>query len=120
MSYLPYLAAAEKTKLSPRARELATQIEKVIQDFQRSYPDTPPGDVQQALTALSGDSSRVPASRNILAMTLAGGIAALVGVVFFLRESGEGGMALPSGAMLWIVAGLISAVGLVAIAARQR
>jgi len=120
MSYLPYLAAAEKTKLSPRARELVTQIEKVIQDFQRSYPDTPPGDVQQALTALSGDSSRVPASRNALAMTMAGGIAALVGVVFFLRESGEGGMALPSGAMLWIVVGLISAVGLVAIAARQR
>ena len=120
MSYLPYLAAAEKTKLSPRARELATQIEKVIQDFERSYPDTPPGDVQQALTALSGDSSRVPASRNVLAMTLAGGIAALVGVLFFMQESGEGGMALPSGAMLWIVVGLIAVVGIAAVSARQR
>jgi len=120
MSYLPYLAAAEKTKLSPRARELATHIEKAIQDFQRSYPDTPPEDVQQALTALSGDSSRVPASRKVMAMTLAGGIAALVGVLFFLQESGEGGLTLPSGAMLWIVVSLIAIVGIAAVAARQR
>ena len=120
MSYLPYLAPSEKTKLSPRARELATQIEKVIQEFQRSYPDTPPGDVQQALTALSGDSNRAPAPRNVLVMTLAGGIAALVGVLFFLRESGEGGMALPPGAMLWIVMGLVVVVGIGAVAARQR
>ena len=102
MSYLPYLVPSEKTKLSPRARELATQIEKAIQEFQRSYPDTP------------------PASRNVLVMTLAGGIAALVGVLFFLRESGEGGMALPPGAMLWIVMGLVVVVGIGAVAARQR
>ncbi len=120
MSYLPYLAMGEKTKLSPRARELATQIEKAIQEFQRSYPDTPPGDVQEALNALSGDSNRAPASRNVLAVTLAGGIAAVVGVLFFLGESGEGGTALPSGAMLWIVVGLIVVVGIGAVAARQR
>jgi len=120
MSYLPYLAAAEKTKLSPRARELSTQIEKVIQDFQRSYPDTPPGDVQQALNALAGDSARAPAPRNLLAMTLAGGIAALVGVLVFMGESGEGGLALPSGATLWMVVALIVGVGLAAVAARRR
>ena len=120
MSYLPYLAATEKTKLSPRARELSTQIEKVIQDFQRSYPDTPPGDVQQALNALSGDSNRAPASRNVLAMTVAGGIAALAGVLFFMGESGEGGMAMPEGAMLWIVVGLICVVAIGAVVARQR
>jgi len=119
MSYLPYLASAEKTKLSPRARELSTQIEKVIQDFQRSYPDTPPGDVQQALNALAGDPGRSPASRSVLAMTLAGGIAALVGVLVFTGESGEGGLALPSGAMLWMVVALIVGVGLAAVAARR-
>jgi hypothetical protein len=117
MSYLPYLAPSEKTKLSPRARELATQIEKVIQEFQRSYPDTPSGDVQQALTALTGDSNRPPASRNVLVMTLAGGIAALVGVLFFLRESGGGAPALPADSMLWIVA---SVIGLIAVAAVVR
>jgi hypothetical protein len=51
---------------------------------------------------------------------LAGGIAALVGVLFFLQESGEGGMALPSGSMVWIVVGLIAVVGIAAAAARQR
>ena len=119
MSYLPYLAAAEKTKLSPRARELATQIEKVIQEFQRSYPDTPPGDVEQALTALSGDSNRAPASRNVLVMTLAGGIAALVGVLFFLRESGGEAPALPADSMLWIVVSVIVLVAMVAMVRRR-
>ncbi|MBT8477576.1 MAG: hypothetical protein KJO06_01570 [Gemmatimonadetes bacterium] len=62
----------------------------------------------------------MPATRNALAMTVAGGIAALVGVLFFLGESGEGGMALPQGAMLWIVVALIVSVGLAAVAARRR
>ena len=119
MSYLPYMAAAEKTKLSPRARELSTQLEKVIQDFQRSYPDTPRADVQKALNALAGDPGRAPASRSVLAMTVAGGIAALVGVMVFMGESGEGGMTLPSGAMLWLVFALIVGVGLAAVAARR-
>ena len=92
----------------------------MIQDFQRSYPDTPPGDVQQALNALSGDSNRVPASRNLLAMTVAGGIAALVGVLFFMGESGEGGLAMPPDAMLCVVAALIVGVGLAAVAVRRR
>lgn len=120
MSYLPYLAQADKTKLSPRARELTTQIEKVIQDFQRSYPDTPPGDVQQALDALSGDSGRSPASRNALVMTVAGGVAVLVGVMIFVTEAGGGGLALPPGALMWIVAGLIGVVAIAAVAVRQR
>ena len=120
MSYLPYLPPTEKMKLSPRARELATQIEKVISDFHKSYPDTPPGDVQQALTALSGEKGPAPASRRLLAMTVAGGIGALVAVLFAAGGSGgEGGMPLPTDAMLWVAAGLIVAVGLV-FAARQR
>jgi len=120
MSYLPYLAASEKPKLSPRARELATQIEKVIQDFQRSYPDTPPGDVQQALTVLSGGTDRGPASRRTLAMTLAGGIAALFGVLFFMRESAGGGASdLPADSMLWVVVGVIVLIALAAMARRR-
>lgn len=119
MSYLPYLSAGDKTRLSPRARELATQIEKVIQDFQRSYPDTPPGDVQEALSALSGDSSKAPVSRTLLAMSVAGGVAALVGVLVFMGEAGNGGLALPADALLWAVAGLVLLVGIVFMV-RQR
>ena len=119
MSYLPYLATAEKTKLSPRARELAMQIEKVIQEFQRSYPDTPAGDVEKALTALSGSTDRAPASRRVLAITLALGIAALGGVLLFIGESGDGMSTLPANSMLWVVAGVIVMIAVAAMARRR-
>lgn len=120
MSYLPYLPPTEKMKLSPRARELATQIEKVINDFHKNYPDTPAGDVQQALTSLAGEKTPAPASRRLLAMVVAGGIAALVAVMFVVGGSeGGGGMPLGTDAMLWLTAGLIVVLGLV-FAARQR
>jgi len=120
MHYLPNQVASDKTKLSPRARELATQIERVIRDFQRSYPDTPPGDVEQALSALSGVPSRAPASRKALAMAVAAGVAALLGAVVFASESGDGGFALPSDAMMWVVGALIVGLAVAFVAARQR
>ena len=118
MSYIPIVPLSDRTKVSPRARELATQIEKVVQDFRRSYPDTRPGDVQEALRVAAGGSDSVPESRRVLALTLAGGVAALVGVLFFLRESGGGGASgLPGDAMLWVVTGVIV---LVAVAVMTR
>ncbi len=119
MSYLPYLPASEQSKLSPRARELATQIEKVVQDFQRSYPDTRPGDVQEALRAASGGSDATPDSRRLLATSLAGGIAALVGVLFFVRESGGESLGVQPSAMIWVVLGAIVFLGVVALARRS-
>ena len=113
MSYVPIVPPTDRTRLSPRARELAAQIEKAIQDFQRSYPDTPASDVQEALRALSGDVERAPASRRLLAMTVAGGVAALVGVLFFVEESGSGESLLSSDAMIWVVAGVIGILALV-------
>lgn len=118
MSYLPYVPPSDKTKLSPRARELSSQIEKVLQDFQRSYPDTRPGDVQDALRAASGGTDPAPESRRVLAMTVAGGVAALVGVLFFMEEFADRTIDLPPGAMMWIVMGLIVLVGIVALARR--
>ncbi len=119
MSYMPYLPATEKTKLSPRARELASQIEKVVLDFQRSYPDTSPGDVQEALRAASGGGEAAPGSRRVLAMTLAGGIAALVGLLFFMRESGDAVGGSEPGLMIWMVLGAILLAALVAVARRS-
>ena len=119
MSYVPYLPATEKAKLSPRARELTTQIERVVQDFQRSYPDTRPADVQEALRAASGASDATPDSRRLLAMSLAGGIAALVGVLFFVRESGGESLGVPSGAMIWVVVAAIVLLGVLALARRS-
>lgn len=119
MSYVPYVPPTDKMKLSPRARELATQIEKVISDFHRNYPDTPPGDVQQALNALSGDKQPAPSSRRLLVMATAGGIGALVAGLFAAGGFGGDAMTMSPDAMLWLTAGLIVALGLV-FAARLR
>jgi len=120
MSYVPMVPPSARTRMSPRARELATQIEKAIQDFQRSYPDTPQRDVQEALRTLAGDSETAPASRRVLAMTVAGGIAALIGVLVFAANSDGGGLSLPSDSGIWLVASVV--VGLLAlmVVARRR
>jgi len=119
MSYIPIVPLSDRTKVSPRARELATQIEKVVQDFQRSYPDTRPEDVQEALRVTSGGSDGVPDSRLLLALSVAGGVAALVGVMFFTGNSGGGPSALPADSMLWIVVGVIVLIAVAAMVRRR-
>jgi len=119
MSYVPIMSASDRTQVSPRARELATQIEKVVQDFQRSYPDTRPGDVQQALRVAAGGSDSVPDSRRLLGMSVAGGVAALVGVLFFMRESAGEASGLPADSMLWIVVGVIVMLAVTAMVIRR-
>jgi hypothetical protein len=106
--------------MSARARELATQLEQVIREFQRSYPDTPERDVQEALRALSGDSSGAPASRRLLALSVAGGVAALIGVVVFIQEAGGGLSGSLGEAGPWIVLGAIFLLALVMVALRRR
>lgn len=44
MSYVPIVNQTTRDA-SPRARELARQLEQVIQDSRRSCPDTKPADV---------------------------------------------------------------------------
>lgn len=118
MSYVPIVTQSTRDA-SPRARELARQLEQVIQDFQRSYPDTKPADVQQAVQIAWGGSSSVPAARRTLVLALAGGIAALAGVLVFLSE-GQGGLGeLASGPMVWIVVGLLVLVALAAVARKE-
>ncbi|MDP2469823.1 MAG: hypothetical protein Q8W45_00440 [Candidatus Palauibacterales bacterium] len=119
MAYVPIVPPSARTRMSPRARELATQIEKAIQDFQRSYPDTPQRDVQEALRTLAGDSETAPASRRVLAMAVAGGIAALTGVLVFAANSGGGGSSLQSNPLLWLVASAVVGLAVVAVARRR-
>ena len=119
MSYVPIVPPSNRSQVSPRARELATQISKLVQDFQRSYPDTRPTDVQEALRVASGGSEAVPGSRRALAVALAAGIAALVGVFVFIGDSGGGSLDLPANSMLWLVAGVIIVLALVFRARRS-
>jgi hypothetical protein len=119
MSYVPIVPRSDRTRISPRARELAAQIDKLVQDFQRSYPDTRPTDVQEALRVASGSPDTVPGSRRVLAVALAVGVAVLVGGLAFVGESGSGSLDLPANSILWLVAGLIIVLAFVARARRS-
>lgn len=115
--YVPIVTQTTR-EASPRARELARQVEQVVQDFQRSYPDTRPADVQQALQIASGTSGEPTARHKVLALSLAGGVAALVGV-YVMAGGGLGEVTGGSiGPMFWLVAGLIIVLAL-AFAARR-
>jgi hypothetical protein len=119
MSYVPIVPRSDRTRISPRARELAAQIDKLVQDFQRSYPDTRPTDVQEALRVASGSPDTVPGSRRVLAVALAVGVAVLVGGLAFVGDSGSSSLDLPANFMLWLVAGVIIVLALVARARRS-
>ena len=119
MAYVPIIPPTERTRMSARSRELATQIEQLIREFQRSYPDTPERDVHEALRALSGDATRVPASRRVLALALSGGIAALIAVLIVLEET-SGGLGGSLGSTVpWIVMGALVLFALVVVARRR-
>jgi hypothetical protein len=120
MAYVPIVPPSDRTRMTARARELATQLERVIQEFQRSYPDTPKRDVQEALRALSGDADRAPGSRRLVAALVAGGVGALVAILIVLEET-SGGLAGTLGeAAPWIVMGAIFLLALVMVALRRR
>ncbi len=119
MSYVPIVPRSDRTRISPRARELAAQIDKLVQDFQRSYPDTRPTDVQEALRVASGSPDTVPGSRRVFAVALAVGVAVLVGGLAFVGDSGSGSLDLPANFMLWLVAGVIIVLAFVVRARRS-
>lgn len=116
MSYVP-TGPASARDASPRARELARQLEQVIDDFQRSYPDTKPADVRQAVQIASGTSASVPATRRRLVLWLATGLAVLIGGLVFLSEGDAGPSGVFSGPLAWV---LIGGVVLVALALLNR
>jgi ElaB/YqjD/DUF883 family membrane-anchored ribosome-binding protein len=118
MTYVPSVRSSSSPP-SPRARELAAQLERVIRDFQSSYPDTKPADVQQAVEiAWGGPTSSTLRSRRLLAVGVAAGLAALFGVFVAMRESGELPLDMDPSAVAWIVGGLLVLMVLIRAARR--
>lgn len=80
---------------SPQAQDLANRIAALIADYQRDHPDLSARDVTDALQAAGGGGRQGRAGqerRAIVATTIAGLLAAMVGLgVFLQRGSGEVG-----------------------------
>ena len=89
MTYIPIVTQVQQAPTSTRARQLSVELEQVIEDFQRSYPDTKPGDVRDAMRLAWGGSGGASAARaktkfvKLIVMLMLG-----LGVYFFVG-SGE-------------------------------
>jgi len=109
-----YVPTPRQTPDSPRVRELSRRIEQLITDFQREYPMTP-AEIRQALLHAAG---AVGGHRPRLAVALAAGVAAAVGLgVFVARRAGGTG---EGGAMpLLVLIGVMAAMAGVVLAIRR-
>jgi len=118
MVYVPSVHSSSNPP-SPRARELATQLERVIRDFQSSYPDTRPADVQRAIEIAGGwTTDAVQRTRRLAAVAVAAGVALLLGLFVAAEQSGGLPLDLDSSVLAWIVAGAVVLLLLIRTARR--
>jgi hypothetical protein len=83
MVYVP-----QSQQASARARMLAGELTRTIEEFKRRYPDTKPSDVQQALYLTQQSEG---SGQTIRLALVAAGLIAVLGLgalLFFLRASG--------------------------------
>lgn len=73
MTYIPIpTRTPSHGKPTNRALELSERISQSIVEFQRSYPDTRPADVQQAMRLAWGSTLDSNRRRRVLVIVLAG------------------------------------------------
>jgi hypothetical protein len=91
MTYVPIVTQVQQAPTSTRARQLSVELEQVIEDFQRSYPDTKPGDVRDAMRLAWGGTGGASAARaKTQFVALLGGLMMMLGLgVYFFVGSGE-------------------------------
>lgn len=116
MVFVPTTHTAVEANVSPRARDLARNLEQAVSEFRSRNPGLSDQEIRQALILMS--RSRSPAARPLLAGLLAAGLAMGIAVAYMASGAGEG-----SGAgVQWvaITIGLIAAVLGVLVAVRGR
>lgn len=95
MTYVPIVIPPDPAPpASPRARQLSVELDRVIEDFQKNYPDTKPGDVRDAMR-LASRAVNAPseAQARRLVVALLGGIMLLGGLVAYFMASRDPGAA---------------------------
>ncbi len=114
MSYVPIVVPPPSP--SPRTRELADLLAQVIREYEAQHPSVTSTEVREA-ARLASASAATGLSRQVVAVTLGLGVAALAGAIAFARSSGLelSGIAWP----LVLVAVLLVVGILVALARRS-
>lgn len=83
MTYIPTSTSGTRStqNASRRALDLSERISQVIVDYQRSFPDTRPADVQQAMRLAWGSTLDTNRQRRVV-------ITLLIGLFLFLLTLG--------------------------------
>lgn len=105
MTYVPIVTPPVQSQpTSVRARQLSVELEQVIDEFQRSYPDTRPADVRDAMRLAWGGTGASAAGARTTFVALIGGVMMLGGLVaYFFTRSGEVSL---GGGVPWIAVGI--------------
>ena len=109
-----YVPIPSQPPESPRVRELSQRIQQLITDFQRQYPMTP-AEIRQALVHAA---STAAGNRRPLAVVIAAGVVAALGVGLFVSRSGGGGGD-AAGIPILAVVGIAAAVAGLVLAIRR-
>jgi hypothetical protein len=118
VTYVP-IPIVPPTPPSPRTRELADLLARVIEEYEKHHPTVSGAEVREALNLASRSSKAVaPAAPKVLALLLLG-LAAL-GAGLFLAVERSGGGAAPEFPMIAVVIGVILVLGLVAVIKGRR
>lgn len=113
MTYVPIVIQTPTPPPSPRTRELAGLLTKVLEEYKKAHPTTTNNEVKAAirLAQLSSRSGN-PAAPAAAALVLGLLMAALAGGFFFFRANGNVEI---TSVMPMLVIGLIILIGLMAI-----
>ena len=118
MTYVP-IPVVPPTPPSPRTRELADLLARVIEEYEKHHPAVSGAEVREALNLASQSSkTAAPAARSLVAMLLLG-LVALGGALFYAVERSGGGGATEF-PMIAVVIGVILVLGLVAVIKGRR
>lgn len=90
MTYVPVIPPTQATQPSPRTRELAELLAKVLEEYTKAHPQTTGSEVRAAMRlALRSSSPAVSGAPTVVALTL--GLLVLgLGLGLFLFRSGGG------------------------------
>ena len=117
MSYVPIVPTPVQEDVSPRARDLARNLEQAVAEYRSRNPSLSDAEIRQALSLMS--RSRSPAARPVLLGLLAAGLA--IGVIVTFMASG--GDAAAGSEVQWVavaIGGIAAILGIVAAVRRGR
>lgn len=123
MTYVPIVTPTNAPPLSPRTRELAGLITKVMDEYTKAHPATTKAEIRAAVRMAQASAGGGPSNvAALLSLSLGLGVAALTFGLFFFRSAGGGGADGPEiGPVLpMIIMALIVLLGLVMVIAKRR